>query len=111
MEPHQKIRYLFHTLLRKLFIFIGHDIFRDGEFKPYSATYFIYVLFIIFFLGAFKTLAFYNMTVVLNMIAFLGLACGKSTIFLVTLFQNVAHLFTIGHYSFFPRIDDENVLS
>lgn len=80
MEPHHKIHYLFHTLLRKLFICIGHDIFRDGEFKPYSGTYFIYVLFIIFFLGAFKTLAFYDMTVVLNMIAYLGLVCGKSNI-------------------------------
>lgn len=73
MEPHQKMHYLFHTLLRKLFKIIGHDIYRDGEFKPYFLTYCIHFLFVAFFVGAIKTLAFYDMAVVLNMLAYIGL--------------------------------------
>lgn len=80
MEPHQKMHYLFHTLLRKLFKIIGHDIFLDGEFKPYSITYIIYGLFVVFFAGAFKTLAFYDMVVVLNMIAYIGLVFEVTTL-------------------------------
>lgn len=73
MESHQKLHYLFHTLLRRLFKIIGHDIFRDGEFKPYSVTFAIYVLLVAFIVGAIKTLAFYDMIVVLNVIAYIGL--------------------------------------
>lgn len=74
MEPHEKMHHLFHNLLRKLFIFMGHDIFRDGEFKPYALTYFMYVLLAWFFASVFKTIAYYDRTVVLQMIAFLGVA-------------------------------------
>lgn len=74
MEPHQKMYHLFHVLLRKLFIYVGHDIFRPGKFMPYGLTYFMYFLLVIFFSGAIKTMAFYNMNIVLNMIAFVGIA-------------------------------------
>lgn len=69
------MHHLFHNLLRKLFIAIGHDIFRDGEFKPYFHTYKMYALLALFLAGSIKTLAFYNLKTVLNMIAFLGVAC------------------------------------
>lgn len=74
MEPHEKMHYLFHNLLRKLFILIAHDIFRDGEFKPYPLTYFMYGLLGWFLASTFKTVAYYDRTVVLQMIAFLGVA-------------------------------------
>lgn len=74
MEPHQKLHHLFHNLLRRAFIFIGHDIFREGEFKPFALTYLMYGLLGWFFASVFKTVANYDRTVVLQMIAFLGTA-------------------------------------
>lgn len=74
MEPHERMHHLFHNLLRKLCIFIAHDIFREGEFKPYARTYFMYGLLGWFFASVFKTIAYYDMTVVLQMIPFLGVA-------------------------------------
>lgn len=74
MEPHQKMHHLFHNLLRKLFFVIGHDIFLPGVFKPYFHTYCMYALLAVFFAGAIKTLALYDLNVVLNMIVFLGIA-------------------------------------
>lgn len=35
----------------------------------------MYLLFALFYIGTAKTLAFSDLTVILNMIAFLGLAC------------------------------------
>lgn len=75
MEPHQKMHHLFRNLLRRLFILIGHDIFREGVFKPYALTFVMYAWFTLFFIGAFYTMALYDLTIILNMIAFLGLAC------------------------------------
>lgn len=68
------MHHLFHNLLRALFIIIGHDIFREGEFKPYALTYVMYGLLAWFFASIFKTVAYYDMTVVLQMIAFVGIA-------------------------------------
>lgn len=73
MEAYQKMHHLFHNLLRRLFIFIGHDIFRDGEFKPYTLTFIIYGIFCTFLVGIYKTFAYYDIEVKLNMAAFIGL--------------------------------------
>lgn len=74
MEPHTKMDYVYHKYLRALFILCGHDIFRERVFKPYTATYFMYALMALFFASIFKTIAYYDKTVVLSMIAFVGIA-------------------------------------
>lgn len=73
MEPHVKMHHLFHNLLRKLFIVIGHDIYRGSVFKPYGLTFVMYGLLLYFFTGVIKTAAFYDAEVILNMIPLVGL--------------------------------------
>lgn len=67
------MHHLFHTLLRKLFILVGHDIFRDREFKRYLLTYMMNALLVLFFIGAVKTIAFYDVNTVLTTIGFVGI--------------------------------------
>lgn len=73
MEPHERMQYIFHNLLRKLFKAIGHDIFR-GKFKPYLLTFFMHGLFALFSVAAVYTIVNYDMLVVLNCIGLIGLA-------------------------------------
>lgn len=74
MEPHAKMHHLFHDLLRALCKFIGFDIFREETFKPYAQTYIMYLLLAWFYSSIFKTFAYYDLTVILQMIAFIGVA-------------------------------------
>lgn len=74
MEPHEKLHHLFHNLLRKLFAIIGHDIFREGEFAPYTFTYIIWAVFATFGLGIYQTLLYYDRDQVLGVLAFVGIA-------------------------------------
>lgn len=74
MEPHKKMHHLFHNWLRRLFVIIGHDIYRGSVFKPYGLTFASYGLFVLFFTGAYNTFIFYGGVVILNMIPFVGLA-------------------------------------
>lgn len=57
-----------------MFVFIGHDIFREGEFKPYALTWVMYFLLGWYFASTFKTFANYDRAVVFQMIAFMGVA-------------------------------------
>lgn len=72
MEPHERMHHIFHNLLRKLFIAIGHDIFR-GEFKPYSLTFFIYGMFALFSVACVYTIFNYDILVVLSCTGIIGL--------------------------------------
>lgn len=102
MEPHQKLHHLFHNLLRKLFAIIGHDIFREGEFSPYMWTYVIWATFGTFGLGVYKTLLYYDMDQILNMLAFIGIALevidAKKSIFN---FNHSCHFFYLSLISVF----------
>lgn len=73
MEHYQKLHYLFHNLLRGVFKLCGHDIFRDGNFRPYSVTYCMYAVILTFFFGIFKTCMYYDISVVLEMLVLFGL--------------------------------------
>lgn len=74
MQPHEKIRHLFFNLLRKLFIFIGHDFYGGGEFKPYWLSYIMYGYLASFYIGAIYTVIYYDMLEKLNTIALTGIA-------------------------------------
>lgn len=74
MEPHEKIRDLFFIELRKIFVLLGHDFYRQAEFKPYFLTFCMYLSYSTFYFGVVKTIMFYSMVETLNMIAFVGVA-------------------------------------
>lgn len=74
MEPHEKMQHLLYNLLRKLFIAVGHDVYRGSVFKPYGLTFVMYGLLVVFLCGTVKTVIFYDAVVILNMIPFLALA-------------------------------------
>lgn len=74
MEPHEKIWDLFFIELRKIVVVLGHDYYRQAEFKPYFLTFCMYLYYSTFYFGVVKTIMFYSMVETLNMIAFVGVA-------------------------------------
>ena len=70
MEPHERIRYTFCTLLRKLLASIGHDFLRNGEFKPNFYSYFLYGINALGFTSCIYTLMTYDVATGLNSIGY-----------------------------------------
>ena len=75
MEPHEKIRYSFYNLLRKLFIAVGHDFFGDDGFKPNLYTYCIYVVSVASFTSFLYTILVYDIAIKLTTIAYFAMFC------------------------------------
>lgn len=74
MDPLEKIRRLFFNYIRKVLVFVGHDIFGEENFKPYWLTYIMYGINVVVYIGAAKTLYFYDIAEKLTTIACIGLA-------------------------------------
>lgn len=74
MQPHERIRHVFFNLIRKIFIFVGHDFFAQEHFKPYFLTYVMYGCEALMYIGTVKTICFYDIAQKLNVIAFVGIA-------------------------------------
>lgn len=74
LDPHHKMYYVFHVLIRKPVAFIGHDFFEVDEFKPYFLTYAMYMIMCWFWIGAYYTMTHYDLIVQLHMISLTALA-------------------------------------
>lgn len=97
MEPHEKIRYSFYHLLRKLFAAVGHDFLRADGFKPNFNTYCIYLVAVIAFTSFHYTIMTYDIVTKLSAIAYLALVyqvCHTNT------FTVVFHSFSILFHTF-----------
>lgn len=70
MEPHERIRYTFYTLLRKLLIASGHDFFQNGGFKPNLYTFFLYGLNALGFSFCIYTVIWYDVATGLHSIGY-----------------------------------------
>ena len=70
MEPHDRMRYTFYNLLRKILISIGHNFFCDGGFKPTFYTIFLYGLNALGVTSCIYTLIWYDVSTGLNAIGY-----------------------------------------
>lgn len=74
LDPHHKMHYVFHVLIRKIVAFIGHDFFEVKEFKPCFLTYVMYLIMFWYWIGAFYSMTHYDLIVQLHMISLNALA-------------------------------------
>lgn len=70
MEPHERARYTFHNLLRRLLIVIGHNFIKEGGFKPNLFTFFLYALNVFGSVSCIYTVLWYDFETALNSIGY-----------------------------------------
>lgn len=70
MEPHERIRFTFHTLERTLLIVVGHNFFEDGGFKPNLISFFLYGLNMLGITSCIYTFLWYDISTGLNSIGY-----------------------------------------
>lgn len=70
MEPHERIRYVFYSLQRKLLIAVGHDFLGKDGFTPNSRTYFIYGLNALALASCIYTVIWYDISTGLNSLGY-----------------------------------------
>lgn len=70
MEPHERIRYTFHTLQRTLVTAVGHDFFEVGGFKTNFLSFFMYGLNTLGITSCIYTLLWYDIATGLNSIGY-----------------------------------------
>lgn len=70
MQPHEKIRHIFYTLHRTLLIFVGHNLYQEGGFKPNWYTFLLYGLNTLGITSCIYTLLWYDVSTGLNSIGY-----------------------------------------
>lgn len=70
MQPHERIRHTFYTLLRKLLIIVGHNFIDEGGFKPNLFSFFLYVLNVLGFASCIYTFFWYDIETGLKTIGY-----------------------------------------
>lgn len=70
MKPHERIRYTFYNLFRKLLFSIGHDFLQKDGFKPTAYTFFMYGLNALGFTSCVYTIIWYDIATALNSIGY-----------------------------------------
>lgn len=75
MKPHERIRRLFYSLIRKLAIVIGHDVFAEGGLKLNALSYFLYGLNVAGISSTIYTIFAYDTTTGLNSMGYGAINC------------------------------------
>lgn len=70
MKPHERIRYTFYDLFRKLLKSIGHDFLQKGGFKPTWYAFSLYGLNAFGFACCVYTVVVYDVSTGLNSIGY-----------------------------------------
>ena len=78
MQPHERIRYLFYVILRKIATLLGHDIFDKDGLKLNAISYFLYGLNAAGLSSTIYTFFMYDITTGLNSIGYGAINCEVS---------------------------------
>lgn len=70
MNSHERIRYIFYNLFRKLLFSIGHDFLQEEGFKPTAYTFFLYGINVLGFTSCIYTIIWYDVSTKLNSIGY-----------------------------------------
>lgn len=93
MEPHERIRYIFHTLQRKLVIIVGHDFYEKGGFKTNFLSFCMYALNTLGLTSCIYTLLWYDTSTGLNSIGYgaINVQVMYNSRSVVSFFLNLSH--------------------
>lgn len=73
MHLHERIGRVFNDWARKLYITIGHDIFRNGGLKLTPLTFFWYGIIVSLYLGGVYTVIVSDFITILSVLPYLGI--------------------------------------
>lgn len=93
MEPHERIRYIFHTLQRKLLIIVGHNFYDKGGFKTNFLSFCMYALNTLGLTSCIYTLLWYDTSTGLNSIGYgaINIQVMYNDRSVVSFFLNLSH--------------------